>query len=1163
MDNKVSNEEAITSSKSIGDKALKCLKALLWTVFVLVILVIAAIGCGVFYLNPERLTPLVIDYADRYIDGQVQASRIELSFWSSFPKVTLEVDDLIITSDALNHLPVEIISQLPSNADTVVCIHHFEGTLNIARLTAGTLKVHNVSIDRMRMNAIVVNDSIANYNIIKFHESDDTTTSFIDSIAISRFTITGSSPIRYVSICDSIDATISLKNLKIDGDTPGMYSLELDASSTCDAPPYLKLPEMPIGLNGDIGWSLKSPTAITLSDFNVAYGALEISTNAQVDFADSVIINSLSIAAHNLSVKDMIEMIPQENRGELSRLESNLSFDARMELSRPYVISDSHLPSFKANIRIPEGSLSYDRLSLNALRADIEVSYDAGNQAMSYVRINDLMAKGQSIGFQVSGTIDNPLGNALVDIRFRGGADFSKIPKSLARRLPYDLKGQLRGDTRFKFRLSDLTRNNFHRVKAHGQVKLTDASVSMQDSSLLAYVDHATLDFGTNTVIKTDTSSIDSLLTIRLNADSLYYTSDGITARIQELGLSLASLNTASAADTTKVIPLGGKIDFRRLTLSSDSDSMQLNLRNVTLKGRIQRYSDNERRPLLAMEGDIGNMRFRDALNRLTLRNSKVTFEIHPSTRVSYADRRRHIVDSLSILHPELPYDSLYAMSRNTRRRDSTGSVAASDNNIDFTVDRSIRRLLRQWFATGYVKARSGRYLSPYFPLSNTLRDLDIYFTSDSVSIRGASIRSGRSDAYITGHISNIVRAMSSRRQPVNLEFTVLSDTIDLNQITNSIMIGSAFAEKMRHTSVSSMDMGDNDDDDDESLITTHTDTTAKAAFVVPQNVNATIKLRASNVRYADIWFNRLRGNVEMADGRITLNRLAGYTTMGSMDITALYDAPRIDSINMAMGLVVRKLQVRKFLDLLPEIDSVLPLLREVNGIITAECAMTTQLDSMMDFKFHTLNLALKLSGDSLVLMDHETFNTVAKWLLFKDKRRDIIDHMDVELVIRDSHLDLYPFMFNIDRYKLGVSGWNDFGGKYDYHIAVLKSPLPFKFGVTIKDEGHGMKIRLGGAHFNENQIASSRQLTDTARINLVKEIEHVFRYGAKNDRRTRLSLKINENKAGEFNVSDTLTHADSLFFKNEGILPSPDSTISVQAQSTTQKRKSRSKRTR
>lgn len=135
------------------------------------------------------------------------------------------------------------------------------------------------------------------------------------------------------------------------------------------------------------------------------------------------------------------------------------------------------------------------------------------------------------------------------------------------------------------------------------------------------------------------------------------------------------------------------------------------------------------------------------------------------------------------------------------------------------------------------------------------------------------------------------------------------------------------------------------------------------------------------------------------------------------MDLTALYSAPSKHDIHFAAGIVVRKLHLKQFLHLLPEIDSVLPLLREVNGIITADAAISTEIDSMMNLKFHTLDMVLKLMGDSLVLVDNETFRTMAKWLMFKHKDRNIINSMKVELMIKDTRLDVFPFVFDIDRF--------------------------------------------------------------------------------------------------------------------------------------------------
>ena len=97
-----------------------------------------------------------------------------------------------------------------------------------------------------------------------------------------------------------------------------------------------------------------------------------------------------------------------------------------------------------------------------------------------------------------------------------------------------------------------------------------------------------------------------------------------------------------------------------------------------------------------------------------------------------------------------------------------------------------------------------------------------------------------------------------------------------------------------------------------------------------------------------------------------------------------------------------------------------MPMLQGIDGVINADIAATTRIDTAMNLDIPSLKAAVKLSGDSLVVMDEETFRTIGKWLLFKDKTHNMIDSMTVEMIVDNSQMQMFPFMFNLDRYKLG-----------------------------------------------------------------------------------------------------------------------------------------------
>ena len=59
----------------------RMLKWGIWSVVSILSLLLLTLTAIVFILTPERLTPLVERYATDYIDGELNVSRVELTFW--------------------------------------------------------------------------------------------------------------------------------------------------------------------------------------------------------------------------------------------------------------------------------------------------------------------------------------------------------------------------------------------------------------------------------------------------------------------------------------------------------------------------------------------------------------------------------------------------------------------------------------------------------------------------------------------------------------------------------------------------------------------------------------------------------------------------------------------------------------------------------------------------------------------------------------------------------------------------------------------------------------------------------------------------------------------------------------------------------------------------
>jgi hypothetical protein len=237
------------------------------------------------------------------------------------------------------------------------------------------------------------------------------------------------------------------------------------------------------------------------------------------------------------------------------------------------------------------------------------------------------------------------------------------------------------------------------------------------------------------------------------------------------------------------------------------------------------------------------------------------------------------------------------------------------------------------------------------------------------------------------------------------------------------------------------------------------------------------------------------------------------------------------------MGLDLNRFNIGKISDELPALDTIMPMMNALAGVVDLKLTATTPADSMLNVNLSGAKGLLTSEGDSLTLIDPETYKTVSKWLLFKDKNRNLIDHIGVQVVLDEQELSVYPFMFDFDRYRLGVMGHNDLDLNLDYHISIMKSPLPFRFGINVSGTTDDIKIRIGKARFKEEMAAQSLELSDSVRLNLAKEIRDVVTRGA---RAARMGpLKITRPKRIEsINIeTDTISAAESQFLRQEGLI--------------------------
>lgn len=142
--------------------------------------------------------------------------------------------------------------------------------------------------------------------------------------------------------------------------------------------------------------------------------------------------------------------------------------------------------------------------------------------------------------------------------------------------------------------------------------------------------------------------------------------------------------------------------------------------------------------------------------------------------------------------------------------------------------------------------------------------------------------------------------------------------------------------------------------------------------------------------------------------------------------------------------------------------------------------------------------------------------------------------------MVKDNTLELFPFIFQMDRYKVGVMGSNDLDLNLNYHVSVLKSPIPFKFGLNISGNADKMKFRLGRARFKEGMAGSKTSIANNARLNLRDQISKAFKRGANAAMQSNVAVDTLNSSIMQGLEADTLSHEDSLKMIEQGLIEAP-----------------------
>lgn len=1046
---------------------------LLGIVFLLPIIAFGVLRWAV--LAPEKLTPLVTQEANAYLrDARLECDEVKLTYFETYPYFGVKLTNGRVINET-DSLPCDT---LVSFKRTIVAINP-SYIFNSKRIA-----IELFFIDTPRFYGYIAPDGTTNWDITQPTDTtaqDTTQRQPLPPIDLKKVRIKSGRMVyddRQQDLYTEVNGFyLNLRGSFANRERENGVRLETGTSSVLfDSPAYTLSNHLRMDFKSDLSWT-HMMREITLKGAELRVNDLPFKASGSIKRRDAG-QPSLVDLGFNLSILDLNEIlrfIPEQYLKNHDKMAATGSILLEGKIRGE--VGDSVVPSLDLHCKIDNGSyhVAGVQQGIDSLRMDVGLAFNGPCPDSSFVKVNELVVKGRNIALDLKGSAYNLFDNPAIRSKIKGNVNLTQLAKDFLNPDTIILEGEMSADLTTAFTVNDLLDSNMSKVEADGALNIERFKATSPVFGLDAYIAGLSLKAG-SAKKESRYMQTDELLASNLQIDTLNIQyKENINSRISHLELRV---NTARNIDTTAVIPVTTWMTIGQLR-SKLPDSTWLVLKNTTLDGGIKASANNKRIPKAGFRLRMDTLKYFMVAARTgaVLSNSQFTLEALP-----YRDAVKQRLEQ---------------SARNRRRAAIRQASARGQRDTTAVADTSATsRLLRRWEARGKINFDKLRLFSRYFPIPMYMEGTNVEYNTNRITLKDARLHLGKSDLRLNGQLSQL-RAAALRGGTLKGKLTVQSDLIDCNQLLLAMNRGARFAEADEKAPASfntdsitaleyqNMEIGAQD--------TLRTDTTTQL-MIIPKFLDLSLRTDAKRIQFKDLELENVVGEVVVRDQVLNLSELRMNSNIGDGSLTMVYSTPDEAHASMGLELGLNKILVNKLIDLFPSMDTLVPMLRSFEGVVDCQITATCQTDSTMSVLLPTLNASCFMRGKDMVLLDGETFAEISKTLMFKNKKRNLIDSIAVDLAIKDSKIEVFPFLVEMDRYKVAVGGTHNMDMTFDYHLSVLKSPVPFKLGIDITGNLDDFKFKIVRCKYKDFLQPAKQAELDSTRRNVRELIRDEIR---------------------------------------------------------------------
>ena len=1035
---------------------------------IIAILAIAIIIVCNIVFSPKTLTPIVRNNVGRFITCHADLDTAELTFFSTFPDF------------AINLSNVRVINPIAdAQSDTLAHVGKLAASINIKDfLFNNNLVINEVLLYNTSANIFCDSLGNANYNIVALssteEEQDTTSTSLFDLLQVNDVVINNLSA-SYIDQKSGINASINGLNTTLSAQLQGSNG-NIDAQCTMhnaqciidnvqctidnaqlttsgelkdnhfDGKLALALPSTTLDFDGNrlldsVALCANVPAELNLDIMHInlkeallAINSHEINLNGVAQLDNNNINLDIQFSTNQWNIKEVITLIPEAYANLLDGI--NISGNASLSGSARGTYNDSIMPLISANLNYTNGKVQYSKLPLpiNNINLSLSANADLNPNGNIQCTMHDAQCTIQTSHITINNSSflipNSSFTNTLCDLNITGDLNLPELRPFLPNDMKIGMNGRTKANISARFNLDDATNIRLDKIIADATIKYNNLDVLYNDSIAIKDT-KGTL----NLTLPSPHSNkhFKELAQLTLNSSNLqaYLKTSETNSQLSTLNSQL-SIGIGNILDTTQFYTAICQFDFDHLQGSMDTINFDITQPEGTLE--VYPMRNNKKDPTFAVT--YNSQSIKANMGNFFNINTK---ELKIEAKTNYNKAKENLLDQLN---PTIKFD----------------------------------------FNEGLVDING-------FDANINIPAIKFQFRPNNFDIEQSRIIIDDSDFALSGNITNL-KNFSNGRGLLRGNLKFQSEKTNIDQLMNLVNGLGADSKSTEEIVITDNNTDFAIADNQQSMDNDQQPTTKEVnPFMVPKKVNITLDTHISKAIFGDTDIENLGGKLTIKDGEAILEQMGFTTDAAEMQLTGIYRSERRNHLFAGLDFHLLNIDIAKLIKLVPAVDTIVPMLKSFSGRAEFHIAAETYLRANYSPKISTLRAAAALEGKDLVLLDSETFSTIAKYMMFNKKTENKVDSISVEMTVFKDEVDLYPFLISMDKWQAVLSGRHNLDNSFNYHISLTDCPLPTRLGLDVKGTFDDLQFELVPCKYKALYKPNKQGATEKQTLTLKKLI--------------------------------------------------------------------------